>query len=46
MFRVFSSRTVIGLGLVLTTTLEISNVEFIESAGVLWSPVISLSLNF
>lgn len=44
MFRVFSSRTVIGLGLVLTT-LEISNVEFIESVEVLWSPVVSLSPN-
>jgi len=42
MFRVCSSRAVIGLGLVLTT-LETSNVEFIESAEVLWSPAISLS---
>jgi len=42
MFRVFSSRAVIGLGPVLTT-LDTSNVEFIESAEVLWSPAISLS---
>ena len=42
MSRVFSSCTVIGLGLYLTT-LEIRNVEFIESADVLWSPVNSLS---
>jgi hypothetical protein len=43
MLRVFSSRAVIGLGLVLTTR-EISNVEFIETAEVLWSLLISFLL--